>query len=204
MIRKEVEDLVKKYYIENNIPLKLKTGVCTIIMSVYGAKVAGCATSTPSNFAKKWLPEKPPKVRIFTYILSLYNKKSCSFCKQIFNIEEFRYKQTECKYCEKVRSDKWNKSDKKKVTQKKYKQKTRKLQNYYEAKRRVAKLHRTVSWDQEGIREFYENCPKGNHVDHIIPLQGKNISGLHVLSNLQYLTEQDNLRKGNRWGIDST
>ena len=59
--------------------------------------------------------------------------------------------------------------------------------NANEAKYRAKKLERTVLWDQEGIKEFYANCPKGYHIDHIIPLQGKNISGLHVLSNLQYV-----------------
>lgn len=49
--------------------------------------------------------------------------------------------------------------------------------------------------DHDLIREIYENCPANMEVDHIIPVS---LGGLHHQDNLQYLTPDENKRKGNR------
>lgn len=68
------------------------------------------------------------------------------------------------------------------------------------ARCRAARLKRVPPWSEtEAIREFYKNCPQGYEVDHIHPLLGKTISGLHVLANLQYLPKLENRAKGNKF-----
>lgn len=71
------------------------------------------------------------------------------------------------------------------------------------AKRRAAKLQATPPWaDLEEIKNVYLEAQYfGMHVDHIIPLQGKNVCGLHVWDNLQLLSAVENIKKGNRYAV---
>lgn len=79
----------------------------------------------------------------------------------------------------------------------------------YNRKRYTSKLQRTPAWltpeQLQDIEKIYIECRKmsvetgvEHHVDHIVPLQGKDVSGLHVPWNLQIITAEENLSKGNR------
>lgn len=73
----------------------------------------------------------------------------------------------------------------------------------YGAARKAAKLCATPKWAElESIRAFYMAAPDGFDVDHIIPLQGKTVCGLHCLANLQYLKRRDNQSKRHLWWPD--
>jgi 5-methylcytosine-specific restriction endonuclease McrA len=66
----------------------------------------------------------------------------------------------------------------------------------------AAKLQRVPLWltttHKNQMKQIYMNCPKGHHVDHLYPLRGKIVSGLHVPWNLVYLKSSKNHKKGNR------
>ena len=69
------------------------------------------------------------------------------------------------------------------------------------ARRAVTRKAKLEGYASE-ITEIYKQCPEGHHVDHIVPLRGQYVCGLHVPWNLQYLTAEDNLKKGNRYDFE--
>lgn len=69
---------------------------------------------------------------------------------------------------------------------------------YYHALRNIELALATPKWvDRDAMAWFYANRPKGFQVDHIIPIRGEKVSGLHVPWNLQYLEPKDNRAKAN-------
>lgn len=71
------------------------------------------------------------------------------------------------------------------------------------SKRRTAKLQRTPKWcDEDAIKRLHIEAATVSkktgilhHVDHIIPLQGRLVSGLHVPENLQIIPADQNFKK---------
>lgn len=76
------------------------------------------------------------------------------------------------------------------------------------AKYNADKKQRVPSWlsqeDLSKIKSIYKMCRAitvktgiKHEVDHVVPINGKLVSGLHVPWNLQIITKDENLRKSN-------
>jgi hypothetical protein len=81
------------------------------------------------------------------------------------------------------------------------------------AERRARKLNATPKWINEDeqflIKEIYSLAKLRTkvtgvewQVDHIIPLKGKLVSGLHVPMNLQVIPKLENIKKSNNYDIN--
>lgn len=86
-----------------------------------------------------------------------------------------------------------------------YRKSNRARTNTYVSNYRASKLNATPSWvDNDAIVGMHELVTLFKragillHVDHIVPLRGKTVCGLHCEDNLQLLSEHDNTSKGNR------
>lgn len=106
------------------------------------------------------------------------------------------------------RSLKWasKNPDKKREINNSWGKKNRHITNANAAKYRSCKLQATPKWaNLFFIQEAYALAKLRSimtgfewHVDHVIPLQGKNVCGLHVEYNLQVIPKQMNLEKSNK------
>lgn len=102
-----------------------------------------------------------------------------------------------CKVCMSERNKEYYETNKDSY-HKVYIEEHRSEYNARNAKRRSDKIYATPRWaDLDLIKRIYENA-EGAHVDHIIPLNGDTVCGLHVENNLQYLTAEENSKKGNK------
>lgn len=72
--------------------------------------------------------------------------------------------------------------------------------------REAAVDQQTPTWaSREAIDAIYAEARRTNMtVDHIVPLRGKTVSGLHVENNLQLLSREENARKSNRFDEETS
>jgi hypothetical protein len=144
-------------------------------------------------------------------------KRACIRCNEIKSVENFSKNSSKqglssvCKLCASSESKSRYNSNLE------YEYKRRKI--YYENnkekfmekyhKRRASKLNATPAWYSEldvfALEEAYDLCRireeetgVKHHIDHIIPLQGVDVCGLHYHKNWQVIPAKDNLSKGNK------
>ena len=152
------------------------------------------------------------------------NRTNCKRCDVVLTDENGRRQikprkdgtrgfQTLCKKCERIKVREWRRS---KWNDEEYRQKRREEQNAYNKsseKRKIAmratasKRRKQVSAEYDALSdidkarmtEIYIQAKRlgsDYHVDHIVPLSR---GGKHHPDNLQIVTAEYNLKKGNRW-----
>jgi hypothetical protein len=153
-----------------------------------------CPECNAANLTR-WVKENPEYKKNYYH---LNKEKQKSYYKQNQDKEKTNMKQWRSLHKEEVKTylSEWRRLNRGKCNA---------LNKRYEA----SKLQATPNWlTVEQLRqiELYYLAAKWIEfileeqidVDHIIPLQGKNVRGLHVPWNLQLLTHADNLKKSNK------
>jgi 5-methylcytosine-specific restriction endonuclease McrA len=177
-----------------------------------------CCKSCDSKRTKKYLAENKEKSQLrHKQYYELNSDKIKSTVSNYYKENKETILEHKKKYNE---LNKHNISQKKKIYRENNQEYFREYyENYYKLnasvyvaranKRRAAKLKALPKWltkeELEQIKELYEIARmfklytgEEYHVDHIVPLQGENVCGLHVPWNLQVIPAKENLSKSNK------
>lgn len=126
--------------------------------------------------------------------------------------ESFRYTSNgHCVECDVTKAKQYRKDnpEKIKLVNKKWNASNKHKKVFYERKRQASQIQRTPDWltkeHLNQIEQYYfvakdltQRTGIKFQVDHIVPLQGEQVSGLHVPWNLIVITQEENIRKHNK------
>jgi hypothetical protein len=131
-------------------------------------------------------------------------------CKECDNLKKKAYRETLGTVLYERKKQEYQRHKELRLAQKRHYRQTNKGKiNALVAARKKVVRQRTPKWltkdDLWLVKEAYELATLRTkmfntswHVDHVLPLQGKTVTGLHVPTNLQVIPGVDNIRKKNK------
>ena len=133
--------------------------------------------------------------------------KKCSKCKVVKELVEFNKSKkmsigvrSECRTCQAKIHKAWRvrNPDKERASKKR---RTHRI-------RKAVPAWGTTEWERFSLEELYalrrlRSALTGveHHVDHVVPLRGTHVSGLHVSENLKVILAHENQLKSNQYAI---
>jgi hypothetical protein len=186
--------------------------------NTHGSKLG----SRPGDQIKQLIPSlssgKPRSVSYNNWFLFNYGYKYCSSCSLVIHAHNFSSNTSTwnklssiCKSCDNYRCSVFKNNNKEQttLTYTKWYEDNKEVRSAATAKRRADKLQATPKWltntQRIEILNKYKECKQLEketgikyHVDHIVPLCGISVCGLHVPWNLQVLTAKENMTKSNK------
>ena len=186
MLRKEIKELIEILA----VPLpKTKSIDDAVNLFILGTKEAGWNYTTAGRYTDKFKNKVKGRYKHYIWLLNSVDRKYCNSCLVVKDTTDFyRGRQSICKICNLD-----------------YQRDNSHMYALNTANYKATKLNATPNWsDLVLVQKIYEECPVGYHVDHIIPLQGDLVSGLHIHNNLQYLTAEENIKKSNKFMVDGS
>ena len=136
-----------------------------------------CSRSCSAVYNNRFRPKSKPIYKICPTCSGSFTRKDNKYCSQVCASRQFR---------------KYSSVEEARIARR---SRVRETSAAYRVK---VRNQTPMEADRKAIKEFYNNCPKGYEVDHVIPISK---GGLHTLENLQYLTISENRRKGNKIAI---